>query len=418
MNLEDIVKKIDNNEELTEEEIKTLLWEANEIYEEEGEDHRWQRDMFTVVEVNGRCFGISWMKGLTECQENDYWEQPYEVGCETELKTVTNQVWKPIAEVKKEDNQLIIVKQLPLIEEHLKELSIEIDKKVEDAKSLVCTEENVKIVKQIKADLNKEFKELEQQRKNVKEQIMRPYNEFDNIYKEHISEKYKSADAELKNKIDDIDNGLKEEKKQEIINYFNEYAQNFKIDFIKFEDVNINITLNASKKSLQKQVQDFIDRINVDLATIALQNNNDEILVEYKTNGYKLNEAMQTVAKRLKAIEEEKKKQEEMVNKRLEGTKTEEIHTTVDNILQAPIREEKNNQDKKIVHIEMNENHEITKESYEELEDVFSKPLEQSKVEIKKDEEQFTVQFKVKHETKERIKKIKEFLDREGYDYE
>ena len=40
------------------------------------------------------------------------------------------------------------------------ELSTEIDKKVESAKSLVCTEENVKAIKQVRADLNKEFKEV------------------------------------------------------------------------------------------------------------------------------------------------------------------------------------------------------------------------------------------------------------------
>lgn len=65
--------------------------------------------------------------------------------------------------------ELITIKQLPQIEEHLKELSIEIDKKVKNAKSLVCTEENVKAIKQIRADLNKEFKEVEQQRKTVKD---------------------------------------------------------------------------------------------------------------------------------------------------------------------------------------------------------------------------------------------------------
>ena len=82
---------------------------------------------------------------------------------------------------------LIIVKQLPQIEEHLKELSTEIDKKVENAKSLICTEENVKTIKQVRADLNKEFKEVEQQRKTVKEQVLKPYNDFETIYKQYIS---------------------------------------------------------------------------------------------------------------------------------------------------------------------------------------------------------------------------------------
>ena len=55
-------------------------------------------------------------------------------------------------------NELIIVKQLPQIEEHLKERSEEIEKKVENAKSLICTEEKVKTIKEVRAELNKEFK--------------------------------------------------------------------------------------------------------------------------------------------------------------------------------------------------------------------------------------------------------------------
>ena len=97
---------------------------------------------------------------------------------------------------------LIVVKQLPQIEEHLKELSLEVEQKVENAKSLVCTEENVTTIKQIRASLNKEFKEVENQRKIVKEQILAPYMQFEEIYKMYISDKYKSADNDLKEKIE------------------------------------------------------------------------------------------------------------------------------------------------------------------------------------------------------------------------
>ena len=95
--------------------------------------------------------------------------------------------------------ELIIIKQLPQIEEHLKELSTEVDKKVENAKGLICTEENVKTIKQVRADLNKEFKEVEKQRKEVKEKVLAPYMQFEMIYKEYISE-YRSADNDLKKK--------------------------------------------------------------------------------------------------------------------------------------------------------------------------------------------------------------------------
>ena len=43
--------------------------------------------------------------------------------------------------------ELIVIKQLPIIEENLKELSGEIDKKIENANALVCNDETVKEVK-------------------------------------------------------------------------------------------------------------------------------------------------------------------------------------------------------------------------------------------------------------------------------
>ena len=101
-------------------------------------------------------------------------------------------------------------------------LSIEIDKKVENAKSLVCTEENVKAIKQIRADLNKEFKEVEQQRKTVKEKILESYMQFEGVYKTYISDKYKEADGELKNKIDTTEDELRARKEQEVRDYFDE----------------------------------------------------------------------------------------------------------------------------------------------------------------------------------------------------
>ena len=114
------------------------------------------------------------------------------------------------------NKELIVVKQLPLIEENLKQISVEIDEKVKNAKSLICTEETVKEVKQVRADLDKEFKELETQRKLVKEQILAPYMQFEEIYKQYVSDKYRNADIELKNKVDSTENELKVKKEKEI----------------------------------------------------------------------------------------------------------------------------------------------------------------------------------------------------------
>lgn len=274
---------------------------------------------------------------------------------------------------------LIIIKQLPQIEEHLKELSTEIDKKVKNAKSLICTEDSVKTIKQVRADLNKEFKELETQRKNVKEQILAPYMQFEEVYKTYISEKYKSADIDLKQKIESTENELKMQKEQEIKDYFEEYKTANEIDFVNYEQAKINVTLTASKKSLKEQVKMFIDKIRDDLQLIKIQECKEEILVEYKQN-LNVSKSIQDVVNRHKLLEEEKKKQEEQK-----------------------------------ITIVSNENHEITKESYEQLENVFNKPLE--KPEEQKTEPILILKFTVRG-TRSKLKELKNFLENGGYDYE
>lgn len=278
------------------------------------------------------------------------------------------------------NQDLIVVKQLPVIQEQLKTLSEEIDKKVENAKSLVCTEETVKTVKQVRADLNKEFKELEEKRKFVKEQVLAPYMQFEEVYKQYVSDKYKSADTELKSKVDNVENELKAQKEQEVREYFEEYKNYKNIDFITFEQANIKVGLSDTKTSLHKQAQAFIDKTYDDLNLINTQEHKAEILVEYKQS-LNVSQAITIVANRFKSIEEEKKRQEEQ----------------------------------KVVHIQMNENHEITKQSYEELENIFNKPLEQPKEE--KQEEILTLKFTVKG-TKTKLKALKEFLESGGYEYE
>ena len=265
---------------------------------------------------------------------------------------------------------LIIIKQLPQIEEHLKELSAEIDKKVEKARGLICTEKNAKAIKEVRADLNKEFKEVEQQRKTVKEQILAPYVKFEEIYKQYISNKYQSADNDLKEKIDSVEKELKAKKEKKIKDYFNEYKVANNIDFITYEQANLNVTLTASMKSLKEQVKSFIDKIVGDLKLIETQEHKAEILVEYKQS-LNISNAITTVANRFKAIEEEKKKQEELIeesSKSVIMTKEEKQE-----ILQVPIKENQ--------------------------------------------EEILTVRFTVKA-TKTKLKELKEFLIKGGYQYE
>lgn len=271
------------------------------------------------------------------------------------------------------NNEIIVVKQLPVIEEQLQSIKKAVTAEVEDALQLVCTADTVNSVKDVRAKLNKQFAEFENKRKEVKKAVAAPYEQFELVYKDCITNVYKNADVELKNKIDSVEYELKEAKRVEIKEYFDEYLQAKNIDFITFENANINVTLSASMKSLKEQAKAFIDRVSDDLALIDTQEYKDEITVEYK-NTLNVSNAITTVTARHKAIEEEKARQEERNKKALE----EAAH-----IESLPVAQ------------------------------VIDEPLAAPK----EAEPILTVKFTVKG-TKSQLKVLKEFLNNEGYDYE
>lgn len=270
---------------------------------------------------------------------------------------------------------LIEVKQLPVIEEQLRSVSTVIDERVKNATSLVCTEESVKTIKEIRAELNKDYKEFESKRKLVKEQVLKPYNDFENVYKECISDKFKNADIILKGKIDNVENELKAKKEQEIKDYFEEYKTANNIDFITYGQARINVTLSSSMKSLKEQAKQFIDKIVDDLKLIETQEHKTEILVEYKQT-LNVSQAITSVTNGFKAIEEEKKKieQEKELQKFVVDTAKESDKYSEQIILNAPVTEEKQ-------------------------------------------EEILTLKFTVKG-TRTKLRELKQFLENGGYDYE
>lgn len=270
---------------------------------------------------------------------------------------------------------LIEVKQLPVIEEQLRSVSTVIDERVKNATSLVCTEESVKTIKEIRAELNKDYKEFENKRKLVKEQVLKPYNDFENVYKECISDKFRNADIILKGKIDNVENELKSKKEKEIKEYFEEYKEANNIDFITYGQARINVTLSASMKSLKEQAKQFIDKIVDDLKLIETQEHKTEILVEYKQT-LNVSQAITSVTNRFKAIEEEKKKieQEKELQKFVVDTAKESDKYSEQIILNASSVEEKT-------------------------------------------EEILTLKFTVRG-TRTKLKELKQFLESGGYDYE
>lgn len=208
-------------------------------------------------------------------------------------------------------NELIKVTQLPIIEERLLAAKEFVDKTVADAMALVCNEETVQTVKATRADLNRQFGELEEQRKAVKAAVLDPYNRFEAIYRECVSDAFKRADADLKQKINDVEGAMKRQCEAGLREYFTELCMAHHIDFLDFERTGVKVSMADAKsktqppKKLREQLAQFVAKVEQDVALIAGMEDADEIMVAYKVS---LNaaESIGFVQERHRRIEAEK----------------------------------------------------------------------------------------------------------------
>jgi len=205
---------------------------------------------------------------------------------------------------------LIVVKQLPVIEERLQSISEAIQAQTKEVLSLAVTEDTVKEIKKRRTELNKSFKMLEDQRKEVKSAIMAPYEAFEEVYKRYVTDIFKPADAKLKARIDEVENALLDNKKADVAAYFKEKAAAHNIDFVSFDQLGIKVTFSDSMKKLKEQVDDALNKISGDLAVIATLEFPEEILVEYKENLNLTNSVLTVKTRRAKLAAELQRKAE------------------------------------------------------------------------------------------------------------
>lgn len=213
--------------------------------------------------------------------------------------------------------RLIEIKQLPVIEERLKEISSQVQSQVDEALSLVVTEETVKEVKKERTAIRKTFEELEEKRKTTKELVMAPYNEFEKVYKKYITDICIPADEKLKKKIDEVEQGLKDEKEAEVKEYFAEVIADKDIDFLNYDQLGIRVLLSSSLSKLKEQVDEFVGKVANDLIVIEAMDDAAEILVEYRQT-LDLSKSVTSVQSRKARLAEEQKRRERLSQKKIE----------------------------------------------------------------------------------------------------
>ena len=270
-------------------------------------------------------------------------------------------------------NEIVKIEQMPKVFEQLELIGEFIDNQLKDLDKLECTEDNKQEVKNRRTEISNTLNLLEDKRKEIKNKINEPYEAFNKKYEETTKLKLQNAYKTLTEKINKIEYEQKTVKKNKIESYFQEYCEFLKIDFVKFEQLNLNITLSISDKKLQEQTKEFLDKVNDDLALIASQEHKEEILIEYKKN-LNVSLAITTVVNRYKELEEIRKRQEEQqTQKDIEIENVERVGK----ILNVPTKE--------IIEADREEIYEMT--------------------------------FKVRA-SKSKLKELKNYLENGGYDYE
>lgn len=290
---------------------------------------------------------------------------------------------------------LIVVRQLPVIEDNLRAFKGQVEQRVRDALALTCTEANYKEIKKVRSELGKEFKLLEDQRKQVKKSILAPYDAFEAVYKDCAGDLFTKADQELKRKIDSVESGIKQERTDEITAFFEEYRESKGIEagFTSFEKSKIPVNMSTSRKKLQEQVMAYLDRIADDLALIATMEHADEILYEYRWS-LNVSQAATTVDKRYKALAAERQRKaaaEEAARARAEN------QVSIDAVLAKAQTE--------------------TISEPPAAEPVPTPDADQQPVPATPAEKRYIATFRV-HGTLAQLKTLKAFLEEGGYKYE
>lgn len=277
---------------------------------------------------------------------------------------------------------LIEVRQLPVIAERLQTVRAEIEAAVKECESMVCTPDTVQAVKTRRAELRKTFDELEGQRKAVKRAVMAPYDAFEVVYEECVAEPMRRGDNALKRSIDGFESELKQRCFDSLSDYFDELLAANGLE--NFMNLNRALSITGLKigmsdanaktpKKLMNALRDFVERVARDYQTIDSMNSDTRMAVEaeYERNGCDLSAAIRTVNERL---EREKAAQEAAERRKAEQETEAAAVAMVDAVAPPEI--------------------------------------------VAEEPKLYTITFTIKGVTREQALAVREYLKKEGIDYE
>lgn len=204
---------------------------------------------------------------------------------------------------------LIVVRQLPIIEEKLHALKALWEHRALDAESMVCTTDTIQAVKAFRADMRKEFDDVEAMRKQAKQEVLEPYNRFEAVYKDCITTAFQKADSACAAKISEVESDIKQRCEDGLRDYFDELCAVHHLDWLEYERAGVKVDMASAKsktpKKLREQLVAFVAGVAESVNRISALDDAEEIMVEYRRT-LDAAGAICTVQDRHRRIEEQK----------------------------------------------------------------------------------------------------------------
>lgn len=176
--------------------------------------------------------------------------------------------------------------QPPIIAENLDSVRQNLETLLADISTLPQNDDSLKYIKQVRANLSKDFEQMETQRKAVKRQVMEPYDQAEQKYKQYISGPYKDADDHLKKWVDNYQGNLKQKCFDTLKAYFDELCQSQNIDFLSFAHCGVVVDMAMARQKEPRKAMDqiytYVMGVRSDLDTILKMEDAEEIMAEYR----------------------------------------------------------------------------------------------------------------------------------------
>lgn len=218
-------------------------------------------------------------------------------------------------------NEIIEIKVLPVLKNSIEDLSIRVKNKIDSLglEKIPATEENKAELKKIRTSLRNELLDFENQRKSIKEFLLKDYNEFEDEYKSKIKKLYENTDSLLKAAIDKIQAEQDQVIKDYALLYFEEMKKANPIQEVEFKNIQVNY---ANQKQVRLSIDNYFDEIKKALDIIKTYGENQgRLYASWIRNGYRLVDAITilnndlAVEARVKKETEERQAREEALQK-------------------------------------------------------------------------------------------------------